>query len=95
MARAAAVETYCEVRNLYKKYVPCWHAQANHRILVYRFWGKNGKLIKGSMDDGKFGAGRNLLQYLEERGYENIACMVTRWYGGEHLGTARFGRMRL
>lgn len=95
MASGAAVKTYGEVRNLYKKICSLpKHAQANHRILVYRFRDKDGKLIEGSMDDGEFGAGRNLLQHMEERGYENIACIVTRWYGGEHLGTARFGRMR-
>lgn len=46
------------------------------------------------MDDGEFGAGRNLLKHMEERGYENFAIVLTRWYSGEHLGIARFGQMR-
>lgn len=46
------------------------------------------------MDDGEFGAGRKLLKHFEERGRENIACVITRWYGGEHFGLARFGLMR-
>uniref|UniRef100_K1QN75 IMPACT-like protein n=1 Tax=Magallana gigas TaxID=29159 RepID=K1QN75_MAGGI len=98
MASGAAVKTYGEVRNLYKLYKKICslpkHAQANHRILVYRFRDKDRKLIEGSMDDGEFGAGRNLLKRMEERGYENFACVLTRWYSGEHLGIARFGQMR-
>lgn len=70
------------------------HAQAHHRIIVYRFRDKDGKVIDGSMDDREFGAGRNLLKHFEERSHENIPCVITRWYGGEHLGVARFGLMR-
>lgn len=43
---------------------------------------------------GSFGAGRNLLKHFEERSHENTACVITRWYGGEHLGVARFDLMR-
>lgn len=31
---------------------------------------------------------------MEERGYENTACVVTRQYGGKHLGIARLGQIR-
>ena len=51
-------------------------------------------MIKGSIDDGEFGARRNLLNCMKERGYKNIACVVTRWYGGKNLGMACFGQMR-
>lgn len=95
MASGTPVKTYGEVRNFYKMLCSLpRHAQAHHRILVYRFRDKDGKVIDGSMDDGEFGAGRNLLKHFEERGHENIACVITRWYGGEHLGVARFGLMR-
>lgn len=70
------------------------HAQANHRILVYRFRNKEGKLIEGSIDDKEFGAGRNLLKHLEEWDYKNIICVVSRWYGGEHLETTRFDQVK-
>lgn len=60
MSSGAAVKPYGEVRSLYKKICSLpKHAQANHRIIVYRFRDKDGKLIEGSMDDGEFGAGRN------------------------------------
>lgn len=95
VASGTPVKTYGEVRNFYKMLCSLpRHAQAHHRILVYRFRDKDGKVIDGSMDDGEFGAGRNLLKHFEERGHENIACVITRWYGGEHLGVARFGLMR-
>ena len=95
IANAAEAKTYGDVRKFYKKIcsIPI-HAQANHRILVYRFTDKDGKLIDGYMDDGEYGAGRNLLKHLEERRLNNVVCVVTRWYGGEHLGGMRFELMK-
>ena len=95
VASGITAKTYGEVRNFYKKICSLpRHAQAHHRILIYRFHDRDGKLIEGSMDDGEFGAGRNLLKHLEQRGHCDIACVVTRWYGGEHLGVTRFEMMR-
>lgn len=51
-------------------------------------------MIDGLMDDGEFGVGRNLLKYFEECGYENIVCVIIRWYGGEYFGVVWFGLMR-
>ena len=95
IANAAEAKTYGDVRKFYKKIcsIPI-HAQASHRILVYRFTDKDGKLIDGYMDDGEYGAGRNLLKHLEERRLNNVVCVVTRWYGGEHLGGMRFELMK-
>ncbi|XP_078330459.1 protein IMPACT homolog [Crassostrea virginica] len=95
IANAAEAKTYGDVRKVYKKIcsIPI-HAQASHRILVYRFTDKDGKLIDGYMDDGEYGAGRNLLKHLEERRLNNVVCVVTRWYGGEHLGGMRFELMK-
>lgn len=45
MARS---ETYTKINSLPK------HAQANYRILVYRFWDKDGQLIEGPVDDGEY-----------------------------------------
>ncbi|XP_078322857.1 uncharacterized protein LOC111117276 [Crassostrea virginica] len=95
IANAAEAKTYGDVRKVYKKIcsIPI-HAQASYRILVYRFTDKDGKLIDGYMDDGEYGAGRNLLKHLEERRLNNDVCVVTRWYGGEHLGGMRFELMK-
>ncbi|XP_022298477.2 uncharacterized protein LOC111107521 [Crassostrea virginica] len=73
IANAAEAKTYGDVRKFDKKIcsIPI-HAQAIHRILVYRFTDKDGKLIDGYIDDGEYGAGRNLLKHLEERRLNNV-----------------------
>lgn len=41
-------------------------------------------------DDGEGGAGQIILQMLEREGLRNHLIVVTRWYGGKHLGGDRF-----
>ena len=41
-------------------------------------------------DDGEKGAGGLILQMIERAGLRNHAVIVTRWYGGKHLGADRF-----
>lgn len=41
-------------------------------------------------DDGEAGAGVLMLQMLERAGLEDHVIVVTRWYGGKHLGGDRF-----
>lgn len=41
-------------------------------------------------DDGESGAGMVILRMLEREGLENHIVVVTRWYGGKHLGGDRF-----
>lgn len=41
-------------------------------------------------DDGESGAGMVILRMLEREGLENHVIVVTRWYGGKHLGGDRF-----
>lgn len=41
-------------------------------------------------DDGEAGAGALILQMLERAGLCDHAVIVTRWYGGKHLGGDRF-----
>lgn len=41
-------------------------------------------------DDGESGAGMIILRMLEREGLENHLVVVTRWYGGKHLGGDRF-----
>lgn len=41
-------------------------------------------------DDGEAGAGMVILRMLEREGLENHVIVVTRWYGGKHLGGDRF-----
>ena len=41
-------------------------------------------------DDGEVGAGQIILQMLEREGLQDHVIVVTRWYGGKHLGGDRF-----
>lgn len=41
-------------------------------------------------DDGETGAGMVILRMLERAGLRNHVIVVTRWYGGKHLGGDRF-----
>jgi putative IMPACT (imprinted ancient) family translation regulator len=41
-------------------------------------------------DDGESGAGQIILRMLEREGVANHIIVVTRWYGGKHLGGDRF-----
>ncbi|WP_282127607.1 YigZ family protein [Roseobacter litoralis] len=41
-------------------------------------------------DDGEAGAGMVILRMLEREGLQDEIVVVTRWYGGKHLGGDRF-----
>lgn len=41
-------------------------------------------------DDGEKGAGMVILRMLEREGLSDHVVVVTRWYGGKHLGGDRF-----
>ncbi|VDM97244.1 unnamed protein product [Thelazia callipaeda] len=51
-----------------------------------------GRLIKqhDCEDDGETGAGAKLLNLLELMKAKNVLVIITRWYGGIHLGPDRF-----
>ncbi|WP_284162528.1 YigZ family protein [Frigidibacter sp. SD6-1] len=48
----------------------------------------DGGPVKG--DDGEAGAGNVILQHLQAAGLTDHLIVVTRWYGGKHLGGDRF-----
>jgi len=41
-------------------------------------------------DDGEAGAGMVILRMLDREDLQNHVIIVTRWYGGKHLGGDRF-----
>jgi hypothetical protein len=47
-------------------------------------------LLADNNDDGEAGAGSKLANLLEILHADNVLVMVTRWYGGIHLGPDRF-----
>jgi putative IMPACT (imprinted ancient) family translation regulator len=44
-------------------------------------------------DDGESGAGAVILKMLERDGVPDRIVVVTRWYGGVHLGGDRFAHI--
>ncbi len=51
----------------------------------------DGGPLKG--DDGEAGAGAVILRMLERDGLADRIVVVTRWYGGVHLGGDRFAHV--
>jgi len=60
-------------------------AKATHNTWGYL---ADGKPVKN--DDGESGAGMVIIRMLEREGLQNHIVVVTRWYGGKHLGGDRF-----
>ena len=65
-------------------------AKATHNITAWRILGENGVQYQDCDDDGESAAGGRLLHLLELMGVWNAMVVVTRWYGGIHLGPDRF-----
>ena len=60
-------------------------AKATHNT-----WGILLNDIPLKNDDGETGAGNVILRMLERENVQNHLIIVTRWYGGKHLGGDRF-----
>jgi len=66
------------------------YAKATHNT-----WGvllPDGIPLKG--DDGEAGAGMVILRMLEREALQGHVIIVTRWYGGKHLGGDRFRHVK-
>ncbi len=77
----AVVKTLCNK----KKYAKATH---NTWALIL----SDGAQIKN--DDGESGAGLIVLRMLEEKQLFDHVVIVTRWYGGVHLGGDRFRHVK-
>jgi len=64
-------------------------AIATHNMYAYRII-HDSKVLEGREDDGEGGGGDKILYILQIKKAENIIIIVTRWYGGIHLGQTRF-----
>jgi putative IMPACT (imprinted ancient) family translation regulator len=60
-------------------------ARATHNMVAWRC----GRASDND-DDGESAAGRRLAELLSLAGAENVLVVVSRWYGGIHLGPDRF-----
>lgn len=64
-------------------------ARATHNIYAYRI-SSGPDVIEHYEDDNEWGAGSLLLKLLQDNDIKDTLVCVTRWYGGTHLGRARF-----
>jgi putative IMPACT (imprinted ancient) family translation regulator len=84
VADRAAVQAFLADLKRVKKYAKATH---NTWAAVLR----DGGAIKG--DDGEAGAGAVILRMLERAELTDHIVVVTRWYGGVHLGGDRFAHV--
>ena len=72
---------------------------ADHNIAAYRILSPEGRLLEYKNDgynspSKETGAGVMMLEIMRQRKAENLCIVVTRWYGGVHLGADRFKHVR-
>lgn len=77
----AGVDRFLKVLKRDKKF-----AKATHNS--WAVLGSDGTPLKG--DDGESGAGMVILRMLTREELTDHVIVVTRWYGGKHLGGDRF-----
>ncbi|KAJ3663825.1 hypothetical protein Zmor_008047 [Zophobas morio] len=65
-------------------------SQATHNIVAYRILTPKGTVLQDCDDDGESHAGSRVLHLLQIRDLTNVMVVVSRWYGGIHLGPDRF-----
>lgn len=65
-------------------------ARSTHNMLAYRISNPNGTRVSDCDDDGETAAGGRLLHLLTLMGVENCVVVVSRWFGGTHIGPDRF-----
>lgn len=63
--------------------------RATHNIYAYRIYDGN-VWLQDCDDDGENQAGSRLMHLLQVTDAKNVLVVVSRWFGGIHLGAARF-----
>ena len=89
---AASVFSVAEVKSVMEKLKSSSKvARATHNMLAYRILGeKSSTLLQDCDDDGEDAAGGRMLHLLQLLDVKNVMVVVSRWYGGIHLGPDRF-----
>ncbi|KAI1004322.1 hypothetical protein K3495_g3886 [Podosphaera aphanis] len=64
---------------------------ATHHITAWRIRGENGVSYQDCDDGGEQAAGSRLLHLMQLMDVWDAMVVVSRWYGGVHLGPRRFG----
>ena len=69
-------------------------ARADHNAYAYRWQGADRYISEHYEDDREYGSGRWVLDILREQNLVNYLVVVSRWFGGKHLGQARFDNIK-
>ncbi|MBD3787606.1 MAG: YigZ family protein, partial [Sphingomonadales bacterium] len=69
---------------------PCAGTLPKFARATHNSWGLIGPEGPVKSDDGEAGAGAIILKMLEGAALPGHLIVVTRWYGGKHLGGDRF-----
>lgn len=78
------INKFLETLTSDKKYAKATHHSWAARVL------RDGQIWEIKNDDGETGAGGVILRILQKQNFVNTLVVVTRWYGGKHLGSDRF-----
>jgi hypothetical protein len=65
-------------------------AKASHNITAWRIRGPNDISYQDCDDDGETAAGGRVLHLMQLMDVWDVMVVITRWYGGIHLGPDRF-----
>ncbi|KAJ8113504.1 hypothetical protein OPT61_g4379 [Boeremia exigua] len=65
-------------------------AKATHNMTSWRIKGPNETVFQDCDDDGETAAGSRMLHLMQLMDVWDVMVVVTRWYGGVHLGPDRF-----
>lgn len=80
----------CRTEDEAKAFVRALKRKKKFAKATHNTWGlvtSNGPVKN---DDGEAGAGMVILRMLEREGVRDEIVVVTRWFGGKHLGGDRF-----
>ena len=80
----------CHSANEAKAFIKELKRDKKYAKATHNSWGCLCDGTPAKNDDGEAGAGNIILQMLEREGLHNHIVVVTRWYGGKHLGGDRF-----
>lgn len=69
-------------------------AKSEHTMYAYNFIDPDGETRSGFCDDGEWSSGSLLAGILREKELSNVVIIVTRKFGGVHLGKRRFELIR-
>ena len=66
-------------------------AAASHNMVAYSFVdASSGVRVFDNDDDGEGGSGAKLASTIDNKGARDVIVVVSRWFGGVHLGPTRF-----